>query len=294
MSKIDLHFHSYCSDGQLAPRVVINKANQAGCRVVALTDHNGVAGITEAQKAARRLEMTCLSGIEIYSIYKKRRLHILGYNFDPSSKALAKLLETVQKKHQQRVAKILTNAEKMGFFIDYQKLNKTKSVYVGWAEIIGNLQQHPKNRQKLTREIRPRADLFEVLNKYFSPGKKGYVEPIDWPASKVIITLKKAGAVVVLAHPGQQLSWAEDGLIAQLKKLGIQGVEAFTPYHNWHQVLHYQRLASDLKLIITGGTDYHGDVKDGRLVARRQWDYFQIPDKIYQQGLAKLIRKVRK
>jgi len=293
MPYLDLHFHSYRSDGLLSPAAVIKKAKSAGCRVVSLTDHNGIAGIAEAKKTAQRLGMTYLNGIEVYSVLQKKRLHILGYNFDPQSRALNQLLATITEKHQQRIGKILSQAKSMGFVINRKKLNKTKSAYLGWGEIIDNLRLHPQNRQKIAKDIRPQADLFAVINQYFSHGKKGFVAPIDWPADKVIQTLKNAGGIVVLAHPGQQLSWRDDGLIAQLKKMGIQGIEAFTPYHNWHQVMHYQRLAHDLKLIVTGGTDYHGDVEDSRLLLKKQWDYFTIPVKIYQKGLKKIIKKIR-
>ncbi len=289
MKYIDLHLHSYYSDGQLSPQAVLQKAKQAGNHIVSLTDHNGISGIESAAQTARKLKIKLITGIEFYCIYKKRRLHILGYDFDPASPALIKVIEQAQSKHQKRIVEIFVKAEKAGFTINYEIINKTKSVYLGWGEIISNIQLNARNRQKIQRDLGRNADLFEIINKYFGFGTPGFTMPVSWPAINFIAAVKRAGGIPILAHPGQQLSSKDDHIVLELKKAGLRGIEALTPYHNWHQILYYQRLAHQNKLIVTGGTDYHGDIFDNRLQLKKQWDYFSIPDKIYKQGLKKLI-----
>jgi hypothetical protein len=103
--------------------------------------------------------------------------------------------------------------------------------------------------------------------------------------AEAIAVVTASGGLPVLAHPGQQLSWADDHLVSELKETGLRGLEVFSPYHNWHQVEHYQKLANDLDLIITGGTDFHGDLIDPALKTQfihSAWDYFKIPYTIYE------------
>ncbi len=293
MKYIDLHFHSYYSDGQLSPQAILQKAKQAGNYIVSLTDHNGISGIESAAQTARKLKMKLITGIEFYCVYKTKRIHILGYNFNLDHPALGKIIEGAQAKHRQRVVNILAKAEKMGFIIDHKKINKAKSVYLGWDVIVETIRSNRRNQKKINKDLGNQTDLLAVIGHYFSYGKPGFVKPVDWPAPKFIEAVKKAGGVAILAHPGQQLRWKEDYLILELKKHGISGIEVFTPYHNWHQMIHYQRLAYDHKLITTGGTDYHGDILDKKLQLKKQWDYFSIPDKIYKNGLGKLINKIK-
>ncbi|MBU1148562.1 PHP domain-containing protein [Patescibacteria group bacterium] len=290
MSKIDLHLHSYFSDGSLSPTQLLIQAKKSGHQVVSLTDHNGISGLLEAQAAAKKLRLKLITGLEFYCIYKKRRIHILGYDFKLDHPALQRIISSAQAKHQERISKVLLKASKVGFVINQNQINKAKSSYLGWDVIIGSLQANPKNLMKINREVGKDADLLVIFDHYFSPGRPGHVPAVDWPAAQFIKAVKLAGGVAVLAHPGQQLSFADDKVIIELKKKGIAGLEVFTPYHNWHQLMHYQRLAYDNKLIMTGGTDYHGPILDKKLTINSQWEYFSIPDKIYKQGLGKLIK----
>ncbi len=177
----------------------------------------------------------------------------------------------------------------LGFKIDFEDLEKLKTRYLGFRHLKTILEKHEGNRQKMKEEIKPQFEkptLFEFINFYFAENRPAYIPNINMPiaTTKAIATITAAQGLAVLAHPGQQLSWQDDHLIEKLKKAGLFGLEVISPYHNWHQTEHYQKLANDLDLVITGGSDFHGDLVYSTLktqFVRNAWDYFKVPYKIY-------------
>ena len=152
-----------------------------------------------------------------------------------------------------------------------------------------------KYLEEFAKEIEEKRELtlFEVIEAFF--GREGIAfiegEHLDIPTQGAIKLVLEVGGIPVLAHPGQQLSWGKDYLIYALKKQGLQGLEVITPYHNWHSVEHYQKLANELELVITGGSDLHGDLMDPELKSQfihNRWDYFRVPYEVWE-NLSKVI-----
>lgn len=280
---IDLQIHSDYSDGLLSPRRIIERAKKNNLAVIALTDHCAIDGVAEATTWGQKLKIKVIPAVEFYITFKNKDLHILGYNIDLKNKALIDTLKIIQRRHRQKVAESVKKLKKIGFTINFSEIIRTKSKYIGLVRIVSNLWKSQKNRQKIRRQIKNRyLTLPLIAAEYFIRGQPAYLPQENIPAAKAIKLIQNARGLPVLAHPGQQLSWNDDNLIKDLKKIGLKGLEVFSPYHTWHQVEHYQKAASQLNLIPTGGSDFHGDLSlaKGEFI-KNQWDYFHVPYRLY-------------
>lgn len=290
MKYIDLQLHSVYSDGELLPRQLVERAKKENLAVIALTDHNTIDGVTKAQEAGIKEKIEVIPGVEIYTEFSGKRLHLLGYNFNLEDKNLNDLLWQSQVHHLEWAKKSLKKMAEMGFQIDFSDLEKIKSKYCGFRHLKTIVEKYKSNIQKMVADIRPQFSeptLFEFINFYFADGKFAHIPEMNMSIDTILAikTISGAGGLPVLAHPGQQLSWSDDGLISKLKDAGLKGLEVLSPYHNWHQTEHYQKIANDLDLVITGGSDFHGDLVDFSLkhqFVKSAWDYFRVPYAIYE------------
>lgn len=280
---IDLQIHSEYSDGVFSPKDIVIKAKKANIVVISITDHDVIDGVEEATVWGKKLGVKVITGVEFYATFQNKNVHILGYGIDLKNKALNDALKRVQKRHLQKVAKSLEKLKKIGFVIDLTKVLKTKSKYIGIDHLVSHLWKNKRNQQKIKRQIKSRYITLPLITAaYFIPHKPAYLPQESIPAKRAIQLIKKARGLPMLAHPGQQLTWKDDNVIHNLKKVGLKGLEVLSPYHNWHQTEHYQKIASQLNLVVTGGSDFHGDLplEKGEFV-KNQWDYFKVPYFIY-------------
>ncbi len=290
MKTIDLHLHSTYSEGDLSPGQIIKRAKKEGFAVVAIADHNTIDGVTEAIKLGKKEKIVVIPGVEVYTEFSGKRLHLLGYNFDIKNQNLNELLWQSQVHHLEWAKRSLKKMADLDFKIDFADLDNLKTKYLGFRHLKTIVEKYPANLKKMSAEIKPQfgePTLFEFINFYFAEGKPAHVPQTNMKidTAEAIAIVTTAGGLPVLAHPGQQLSWQDDGLISELKEAGLRGLEVFSPYHNWHQAEHYQKLANDLDLTITGGTDFHGDLVDPTLktqLIHSAWDYFKIPYAVYK------------
>lgn len=280
---IDLHTHSTYSEGILGCRQLLQSARKYQIKVLALTDHNVIDGVPEIMELGKQLKIKVVSGVEIYTQYRGEELHLLGYNFKLGDTVLARSLKKLQKNHIRQVQKSITNLKKEGFIIDEEKIFQNFSKQLGVIHILEEIERHPKNRNKIKKEIPPRYDnFFGKVYYYMGKNKPGYFKLSKLPILEAIDMIKKAGGIAVLAHPGQQLTFDQDNLIHDLEKKGLSGLEVLSPYHNWRQIEHYQRIAEENKLVITGGSDFHRPLKGLKKgLIKIHWDYLKVPYRIY-------------
>jgi predicted metal-dependent phosphoesterase TrpH len=294
---IDLHMHSVYSDGMLELNQIIKKLKKENITTISLTDHNTISGVEKMIELGEKNGIKVIPGIEFYTFFEDKKLHLLGYNFNLKNKELNDLTVQAQERHYAWGVETLKKMEQIGFKIDFKKLEKFKSRYFGFVHLKNILTQNQKNKNKIIKDLKlkeriklmkikkiPEPDLFETINFYFTKDRPGFVsdEHLKIFTPLAIKTILKAGGIPVLAHPGQQLSYADDLIILKLKQKGLKGIEAITPYHSWHQIEHYQKLANDLNLIITFGTDFHGDLINLSLKnqpIKNQWSYFKMLEK---------------
>ncbi len=241
---IELQSHSTVSDGQLAPAEVVAQAWEAGVTTLALTDHDAVAGVPEAEEAAKGLGVELVPATEMSCVHEYAEdLHVCGYWVD-----LEKIGPTCERAQQERVDRaeaIIARLRGWGFEVKLEDAIKE----AGDALSIG--------RPHIARAAGASGDLGPFFEEYLVPGAKAFV-PRKWPtAEQAIQLIHEAGGTAVIAHPYWDIEDPNevDDLI---RSLNVDGVETFYPTHSKEQTEHLLELCSELELIPTASSDYHG------------------------------------
>lgn len=241
---IELQSHSTVSDGQLAPAGVVEQAAEAGVTTLALTDHDAIAGVTEASLAAEKLGIELVPAIEMSCVHEYAEdLHVCGYWID--LEAIAPACERAQQERVTRAGEIIENLRREGFELTLDDAVRE----AGDALSIG--------RPHIARAAGATGDLGPFFEEYLVPGAKAFV-PRRWPtAEQAVETIKQASGVVVVAHPYWDIS--DPAEVEELiRALDIDGVETFYPTHSKEQTEHLLALCEELDLIPTASSDYHG------------------------------------
>ncbi|WP_028044283.1 PHP domain-containing protein [Candidatus Stoquefichus massiliensis] len=265
---IDLHMHSlYSDDGEFTPTELVNKCYQAGIRIMAIADHNSVKAIDEAKKVADELQIKYIPAVEIDCTYEGINLHVLGYGINYHHKDFIDLEENVlQQELSSSLKKIdLTNA--LGFHITKNDLDKVSDngVYTGemFAEVLLNMDQYKDHelllpyREGGTRSDNPYVNFYWD---YYAQGKPCYTEIIYPTLKETIDLIHRHGGKAVLAHPGNNLK-GQFGVFDEMMKLGYDGVECFSNYHNPETVEYFYQKGQEYHIMTTCGSDYHGKTK---------------------------------
>jgi 3',5'-nucleoside bisphosphate phosphatase len=241
---IELQSHSTVSDGQLRPSEVVAEAAKAGVTTLALTDHDAIAGVGDAQKAAEEHGIELVPAIEMSCVHEYAEdLHVCGYWIDVGRIAAA--CERAQHERVTRAGEIVEKLRGHGFDLHLEDAVRE----AGDALSIG--------RPHIARAAGASGDLGPFFEEYLVPGAKAFV-PRRWPtAEQAIELIREAGGIAVIAHPYWDISAPEevDDLI---RSLGADGVETYYPTHSKEQTAHLLELCAELDLVPTASSDYHG------------------------------------
>lgn len=251
---IDLHLHTTASDGRCTPRELVARAAAAGVLVMAVTDHDTTAALAEVREAAHESGLQTISGIEITAVEEGRDIHMLGYLFDPSNAALGTLLQTSRQARIARVEAIGAQLASLGVAVDLTALLRQATLESGRS--VGR----PQVAQALV-DAGHVVDIQEAFDRWLANGRPGCVSREGPTTETVIEVIHKAGGVASLAHPGKL---GLSGRIPALAAVGLDAIEAFHPDHNASLVDQYVDIARELNLLMTGGSDFHGDPAHGR------------------------------
>ena len=282
---IDLHIHSSASDGTLAPREILTRAGRLGLAAISITDHDTMAGCRQAMALPTPAGLQFLTGIEISSQPPEGfglagSLHILGYGIDPSGPHLIRAISTLQEARQQRLPKMIDRLNRFGFKISEEEVR----------EVVGRSQP---GRPHLARVMMKKGvvnSIDEAFDRYLGNGRPTYVQKYRLPYRQAIEAILGTGGIAVLAHPGLIELPAEadlEPLLQRLRRAGLGGIEAYYPRHSAEAAAHYRRLAQKLDLLITGGTDFHGDITPDIQLGSAKGG-FSVPYEIYQALAARL------
>jgi predicted metal-dependent phosphoesterase TrpH len=241
---IELQSHSTVSDGQLAPAEVVAKAAEAGVTTLALTDHDAIAGVTEAATAAQAHGVELVPAIEMSCVHEYAEdLHICGYWIDLGK--IAPACERAQHERVTRAGEIVEKLRGEGFDLHLEDAVRE----AGDALSIG--------RPHIARAAGATGDLGPFFEEYLVPGAKCFV-PRRWPtAEQAIELIHEAGGAAVIAHPYWDIS-APHEVDDLIRSLDPDGVETFYPPHTKEQTSHLLDLCNELNLIPTASSDYHG------------------------------------
>lgn len=250
MAIADLHTHSTASDGQYTPAQLVELAQQKGIQVLALTDHDTIDGIAEAELTAREQAVRLIPGIELgASEYKN--LHILGYGFSLNNPELQTLCSEMQSGRDQRKYLIVNFLREKGIEIDLHEVEELAG---------GKVIARPHFAQVMVRRGYVQNNR-EAFDRYLDTEEYKRIERKKPTARQCVEVIRQAGGKVSLAHPYQV--GLENGpleeLVCQLKDYGLDAIECFYPKHTPQQEGFYLHLAEKYGLHVTGGSDFHGE-----------------------------------
>jgi predicted metal-dependent phosphoesterase TrpH len=255
--RIDLHAHSTASDGTDPPAEVMRRARQAGLDVVALTDHDTLAGHAEAARALPA-GLALVPGMELSCRLAGHSVHLLAYGTDPADAALAAECAAIVEARRSRARRMVERLRELG-------------VAVTWPQVQALATGGVVGRPHIARAMVAAGAITEPVQA-FSPewigtGGRAYVSRYALDPVRAIGLVRGAGGVAVLAHPGAvSRGWQiPDEAISRLAGAGLAGLEVWHPDHDEAERWRLRALAAALDLVPSGGSDDHGSLTGHRI-----------------------------
>jgi predicted metal-dependent phosphoesterase TrpH len=248
--KIDLHLHTDFSDGRLSPEELLQLCKERDYKVISISDHDTVDGYLSVKDKVDEYGIILVPGLEISSNYDGIEVHILAYFFDETDKPLLRLIESINRSRLVRAQKIINKLGTNKINLDLNKIMKT----TGKSRIVGRL-----HIARAMLELGYCTSIRDIFNRYLGDNAVAY-EPKETPhVSKVIPIIKAAGGISVLAHPHRldNISTIEGVINA-----GVDGMEVYCPRSSCYAVQLFEQLAKNKDLLITGGSDFHGEPEE--------------------------------
>ncbi len=246
---IDLHTHTTASDGRLAPDALARAAWEVGVRTLAITDHDTTAAIAAARQAVIPYGIRLVEGIEITAVEAQRDVHVLGYFLDPGSAPLGRFLARQRASRIDRVRGIAERLDAHGRPIDLSRLLRDAVMQPGRS--IGR----PAVADALVRAGYA-ASRQQAFEDWLLPGRPAWVPRTGPPVEEVVQVIHEAFGIASLAHPGLT---QRDDAITGWAAAGLDALEAHHPEHAPAASARYSALARELGLLVTGGSDFHGE-----------------------------------
>lgn len=269
MKAIDLHTHSYYSDGGDSPRALLVTAFKEGFNVFSIADHNYISSDQKnLQRLSEKQGMLFIQGIELSCIDRetKESLHILGYSKCFNIEKINEKLLTIIEGYNNRAKKIIEKLNrKYDARFDFDKIkNEIRSVCVSRNHIAQKLSGFLDNR------FAPKELLSEV---FVEENNSWMLDP-----KKAIEIIAESNGIAILAHPGNLVykNHFED-LIERLIDFGLRGIEVYSPKNSFDVIDILRKTAEKFDLIITGGSDWHG-----RNLSKEEWGVL-VPNRVYNK-----------
>jgi predicted metal-dependent phosphoesterase TrpH len=250
---IDLHTHTTASDGRCTPPELVARASAAGVTVLAVTDHDTVAGCEAAELACAAAGVEFVAGIEITAVRGGADVHVLGYFFDRRSPVLQSFLAEQRQRRIDRVRQIVDRLATLGVRLDADAIlapglddpgKAAGRPWVARALVAGG---HVKNTNMA----------FEI---WLARGRPAFVPRLAASPAEVFERLHAAGGIASLAHPGLN---GRDDWLSEFAASGLDALEVYHTEHPADAVARYREAARRLDLAISGGSDFHGDASHG-------------------------------
>ena len=273
MSRIDLHLHTTYSDGSFTPAAVLALAHQAGVSALAITDHDITDGLPEAMEAGRQLGIEVIPGIEISAHCDGDEVHILGYFLDWQDRALGQRIATLRANRHTRNPQIVAKLNELGLDLTYEEVRE-----LAGTESVG--------RPHIARVLMNKGyvqSAKEAFDRFLAHGKPAFVARELPEPKEAIRWIRDAQGVPVLAHPGwiRETRRSLHDVCADLKGVGLQGMEIHYSTHSRSQTTQYLEIAKRLDLLVTGGSDFHGITKPDIAVGTGRGS-LKVPEKLLE------------
>ena len=247
---IDLHAHSTASDGSRPPAEVARAAKAAGLSAFALTDHDTIAGLADARAAAALVGVRLINGVELSAVEGDTETHVLGLHLGEFGELEHRLVE-LREMRLTRAARIVERLNGLGIPVTIDAVlhqaagGAVGRPHVARAMIAGGWA----------------TDFREAFEKYLGNGRSAYVAKDRLSIVDAIGLIHRAGGLAVLAHPGGACPRER---VATLASQGLDGIEVLHPSHSWDDSRRLDGYATDLELVRSGGSDWHGAADGAR------------------------------
>jgi 3',5'-nucleoside bisphosphate phosphatase len=257
---IDLHTHSTASDGSYAPSALVGLALERGLTALALTDHDSVAGIPEAEAAASGTALRLIRGVEIEIAFGPGEFHLLGLRLERLDGELAEVLARLFKAREERNGRILDKMRDAGFAATMDDLRAEAGEGTAGRPHIAALLV--KRKAVRTRQ--------EAFDRYLAKGRPFYEGKECLELEEAMRIVRESGGLAVVAHPlSLFVSWTRLGsLMDEWKELGIDGIEAYHPTAKIGHCRRVEKMARERGFRVTAGSDFHGAIRPDRKLGR--------------------------
>jgi len=248
--KVDLHNHSYYSDGVFSPSEVVKFADDAGCDLFALTDHDTTDGLDEAQNMADKLSVDLVSGVEISAFWKNITIHIIGLDIDINNDILQAGLVHNQQLRKERAEKIALGLWRAGI---KDALEKTQALSKT------DMLTRTHFAQMLIQEGYCK-DMRSVFRRFLTGKKPGGIR-VEWRSfDEVVRWIHAAGGLAIIAHPFRyrMTQTKIKNMLIDFKEVLGDGFEVVTATSNDEEITLSDQWAKKFKLLSSCGSDYHG------------------------------------
>jgi len=255
---VDLHLHTTASDGRLAPEELVARVAAAGITVMSVTDHDTVAGLDDARRAAAAMGIEFVDGVEVTAVADGRDVHMLGYFIDRADAALNVFLSAQRERRVERVREIGARLGGLGLRIDVDRLLARAARKPGAS--VG--------RPALARAL-VRANLAvsvqDAFDRFLAAGRPAFVPRVGVAPHEAVEVIHAAGGLASMAHPAVTNN---PGVMAALVSQSLDAIEVFHSDHPAEARRHLQEFAAEHRLLMTGGSDFHGDTSRDRPLGR--------------------------
>jgi predicted metal-dependent phosphoesterase TrpH len=241
--------HTTASDGTLSPEELVERVWTAGIRIMAVTDHDTMAGIERAACAAARRGIALVAGIEITSVHAGRDVHVLAYFMSESAPGLQEFLAEQRRRRVARAEEIARRLAALGAPIDLAALLQ------GSQRSGGKALARPQIARALV-DAGHVASVTEAFDRFLNDNAPAYVPHSGASPADVVELIARIGGVSSLAHPGHT---NRDEIIPGLVERGLHAIEAYHSSHDPATQARYVDMARHLRIAVSGGSDFHGD-----------------------------------
>ncbi len=250
---IDLHTHTTESDGRCSPQELVARAAAAGVTVLAVTDHDTVSGCEAVGQSCAAARIEFVPGIEITAVRRGGDIHVLGYFVDVASGDLEEFLVEQRSRRVDRIRQIIERLKPLGIYLDA-------------GAIVRPAVEDPRRsagRPWIARALVADGHVTttdEAFERWLGRGRPAFVPRQGASPEEVIARIHAARGLASLAHPALL---ADDTLIPTLVRAGLDAIEAYHTKHDAEATRRYLAMAAALGILVSGGSDFHGDQAHG-------------------------------
>ncbi|KRF32030.1 PHP domain-containing protein [Paenibacillus sp. Soil787] len=247
----DLHTHTTASDGTQRPAANVQMAFDAGLGALAITDHDTVSGVSEALLAGRELGIEVVPGVEISTVANGQDIHVLGYYIDIHNEGFLQRLASLRDTRDTRNNMIIERLQQLGLDITMAEVLREVENIKSKGDTVGR----PHIAAVLLHKGYV-SSISEAFDRYLGTGAAAYANPPRIEPATAIRWIREAGGKAVLAHPG---IYHDDALVEAIVHQGLDGIEVYHSDHTPEDEAKYLSLALRSGLLITAGSDFHGE-----------------------------------